>query len=420
MHHRKSSSTSSSSTASSCRLLSIADADILLSSFPTTRLSYEVSIHKNDEHATNDYKCFVLPKGRRCIAWATEWKRRIVFALIEIDGANHVHGHGNPPRPAIRQFHQNCGWFPGRVYIYDACFDRTLAYGTVFGGVMFRSSASPVQLFSIHTIYWYKGNQVPPLTGVEHIRLSEELFYEHNIRQVAYTKENSVIFGLPVLCNTTDDAIQLVSKLPYDVFSIQYRYLHHTRVCQKIIQDRPMTGGISAVKLKESTPAPTSASASTSAPASVVTSHHKQLFTIPPDEMFTNIQSIFIVRPNIQNDIYELFVLPDHPRGEPVFHNFAHIPSFKASVMMNRLFRKITENACLDALEESEDEADFENTEPDKYVTLTKEYRMVCRFNKRFCKWVPIELSQRGDIVTSQQVKQHESRYLYYRNNKSV
>ena len=88
---------------------------------------------------------------------------------------------------------------------------------------------------------------------------------------------------------------------------------------------------------------------------------------------------------------------------------------------MNRLFRKISENASLDALEESEDEADFENTEPDKYVTLSKEYRMVCRFNKRFCKWVPIEINHRGsDIATIQQVKQHETRYMNFCRNKSV
>jgi hypothetical protein len=86
--------------------------------------------------------------------------------------------------------------------------------------------------------------------------------------------------------------------------------------------------------------------------------------------------------------------------------------------MMNRLFRNITENERLDSMEESEDEAEFENTEPDKYVTLSKEYNILCRFNKRFCRWVPIEVVTRGDIITEQQVKQHEIRYLNYRRNK--
>jgi hypothetical protein len=410
MHNRP------SSTAS--RLLSIEDADILLSSFPTTRLSYEVTIHKNDTlydaTSTNDYKCFVLPKGRRCIAWATEWKQHLIFALIEIDGANHSHCRGNQERPSIRKFHQDCGWFPGKVYIYDTCFDRTLAYGTVFGGVMFRSSATPAQLFSIHTIYWYKGNQVPPLTALEHIRLSEELFYEDNIRQVAYTKDKSIIFGLPVLCNNEYDARRVACDLPYEIFSIQYRYLKNTRVCQQFIQD---TQGAASTQLKlcsNTVSRPALALALAPAPAPV----QRHIFISPPDEMLTNIQSIFIVRPNIQNDIYELFVISNNSRSSLIFHNFAHIPSFKTSVMMNKLFRNITENVRLDTLEESEDEIDFENTEPDKYVTLTKEYRMVCRFNKRFCKWVPIDISQRGDIATIQQVTQHESRYLNYRRNK--
>jgi hypothetical protein len=143
----------------------------------------------------------------------------------------------------------------------------------------------------------------------------------------------------------------------------------------------------------------------------------RQLFVTEPDDMLTNIQAVFIVRPNLQNDIYELFVMPDNHRQRtplPIFHNFALIPSFKMSVFMNRLFRNITENERLDTMEESEDECDFENTEPDKYVTLTREYSMTCRFNKRFCKWVPIEVAQNKEIITLQQVKQHEIRYLGY------
>jgi hypothetical protein len=83
--------------------------------------------------------------------------------------------------------------------------------------------------------------------------------------------------------------------------------------------------------------------------------------------------------------------------------------------MMNRLFRNIAENQRLDALEESEDEAEFENTEPDKYVSLHNEYMMVCRFHKRFCRWVPFQVVTAGGaacVVTDQQVKQHEFRYL--------
>lgn len=446
MHH-----SASSQNVAGVRMLNSQDADLLLTNFPPTRLSYEVSIHKNDTQTIlPGYTCFILPKGRRCIAWATEWKRQRIFAVIEIDGTNSRQErdrdrdrdrnftNNKDDRPVIRKFHQENGWYPGRVRIFDACFDRTLVYGTVFGGVMFRMN--PVggnnnnicmssQFFSIHNIYWYKGNQVPSLNSIDHISLCEELFYQNNIRQIAYTNDKSIIFGLPILCNTVRDAEQIIRDLPYEVFALQYRYKSHTRVSQSIIQDR--------LTVTSSTPHANASVAAQSvtvhhAPAPVPVSAHtpvlstsrgqpvtKQQFIQPSDDMLTNIQATFIVRPNIQNDIYELFVVSDNYRNpELVFHNFAHIPGFKTSVMMNRLFRNITENERLDTMEESEDEIEFENTEPDKYVTLTKEYKMNCRFNKRFCKWVPIELAMKGDVITSGQAKQHEARYINYRRNK--
>jgi len=415
MQHQRTNPCQVKPSTMNMRILNSQDTDSLLSNFPTTRLSYEVSIHKNDKPSIEpDYKCFILPKGRRCIAWATEWRRNKIFAVIEIDGAN-IRERERSVSPIIRKFHQDNGWFPGKVRIFDACFDRSLVYGTVFGGVIFRMNEHMVltQFFSIHTIYWYKGNPIPSLAASGHIRLCEELFREHDIRQVAYTKQNSIIFGLPILCNTEQDAENIIRELPYEIFAIQYRYFMHTRVFQRILQEKPLSSQSRPVVVPGQAFVPEPVPAPMSVPASI----SKRLFIHPPDEMLTNIQATFIVRPNIQNDIYELFVSRGG-RCEPIFHNFAHISGYKTSVMMNRLFRNITENERLDTMEESEDEAEFENTEPDKYVTLTKEYNMVCRFNKRFCRWVPIEVSTRGDIITEQQVKQHEIRYINYRRMK--
>ena len=386
------------------------ETDSLLACFPNTRLSYEATIHKNEPLAPG-YKCFILPKGKRSVAWVTEWKRRKIVAVIDIAGANHSgsgSGSGSGVSPMIRRFHQENGWYPGSIRIYDACLDNSLAHGTVFGGVIFRLTDK--MYFSIHTIYWYKGNPIPSLTLSGHIRLCETIFAQREIRQVAYTKQNSVIFGLPVLCNSEQDAETVAQGLSYQVFAIQYRYNTHTRVVQRMSQPRDSNGRVSANMPAATPPA---------LPASPVPTVQTRIPYIQPiDEMLTNIQSTFIVRPNIQNDIYELFVMPSRGR-EPVFHNFAHIPSYKTSVMMNRLFRNIAENQSLDALEESEDETEFENTEPDKYVSLHKEYIMMCRFHKRFCRWVPFQVVTAAaagvagaGVVTDQQVKQHEFRYL--------
>jgi hypothetical protein len=399
------------------------DAEGLLTSFPNTRLSYETTIHKNDNKAlvSGAYKCFILPKGKRCIAWVTEWNRTKIVAVIDILGTNRYEG---PLTKAIRHFHEENGWYPGAVRIYDACIEQSLVYGTVFSGVLFRTSADyDKSFFSIHTIHWYKGNPIPPVSLSGHVRMCERIFDECDIRQVAYTKQNSLVFGLPVLCHNDKDVYATLPELPYPVFAIQYRFEHHTRVCQKLYHpgdEYARTEEMVIIKPKYA-PAPAPTPVPAPAPAATPTAT-RRLHAPPTDGMLTNIQATFMVRPNIQNDIYELFVKNTSSRtNELVFHNFAHISSYKISVMMNKLFRNIVENARLDAQEESEDEVEFENTDPDKYVSLHKEFIMVCQFHKRFCRWVPIQLlalqttSSLSHIITDQQAKQHEMRYLKYK-----
>jgi hypothetical protein len=397
----------------------------LLTSFPNTRLSYETTIHKNDNKAlvSGAYKCFILPKGKRCIAWVTEWNRTKIVAVIDILGTNRYDG---PLTKAIRHFHEENGWYPGAVRIYDACIEQSLVYGTVFSGVLFRTGANyDKSFFSIHTIHWYKGNPIPAVSLSGHVRMCERIFDECDIRQVAYTKQNSIVFGLPILCHNDKDVYAIVPELSYPVFAIQYRFENHSRVCQRLYQPGDELIVPVPVKREETKyvpvhpPAPMHAP--TPAPAPAPAPATRRMYVPSTDGMLTNIQATFIVRPNIQNDIYELFVKNTSSRtNELVFHNFAHISSYKTSVMMNKLFRNIVENARLDAQEESEDEVEFENTEPDKYVSLHKDFMMVCQFHRRFCRWVPIQLSalqttSLSHVITDQQVKQHEMRYLKYK-----
>lgn len=393
------------------------ETELLLTSFPNTRLSYEATIHKNDNKSlvSGAYKCFILPKGKRCIAWVTEWNRTKIVAVIDILGTNRYDG---PLTKAIRHFHEENGWYPGAVRIYDACIEQSLVYGTVFSGVLFRTGANyDKSFFSIHTIHWYKGNPIPAVSLSGHVRMCERIFDECDIRQVAYTKQNSIVFGLPILCHNEKDVYAIIPELSYPVFAIQYRFENHTRVCQRLYQPGDELAAPAPVKREETKYVPVPAPVPMHAPTPAT----RRMYVTPTDGMLTNIQATFIVRPNIQNDIYELFVKNTSSRtNELVFHNFAHISSYKTSVMMNKLFRNIVENARLDAQEESEDEVEFENTEPDKYVSLHKEFMMVCQFHKRFCRWVPIQLSalqttSLSHVITDQQVKQHEMRYLKYK-----
>ena len=404
------------------RTLHNSDVESLLSNFPTTRLSYEVSVHKNDNPVAGaattapprDSKCFIIPKGRRCIAWATEWNRKKIFAIIEVQTQR------NQIPVQFRKFHESNGWYPGLVHTFDTCFHSSLTYGTVFGGVLFRidrrsddGPATTVQCFSINHIYWYKGSQVPNLTLSGHVELCENIFKnDQYLRQVAYTQSNSIVFGLPVLYSFDSEAVYddaFLQSFPYPVYSILYRSNTTTRVyCQNLMTSVSHTPSRNFVQ--QSTPAPTVTPAPTPTPAPELIEYIK-----PDDEALTNIRAVFIVRPNVQNDIYELFVSTGHPRNgtdHTLFHNFAHIPDFKTSIMMNRLFRNIRENERLDTMEESETEEEFENIELDKYVSLHKEYKLLCRLNKKFCRWVPISVAPViSEVVNDFIVKQHESRY---------
>ena len=112
---------------------------------------------------------------------------------------------------------------------------------------------------------------------------------------------------------------------------------------------------------------------------------------------------VFKVKPDIQNDIYHLYTLND--KGDEVYFDIAYIPDFTTSVMMNKLFRNIKENDNLDALEESDDEEEFENEKEDRFVYLDKSYYMICQYNYKFKKWYPLRISNERNIANINDVK---------------
>jgi DNA repair photolyase len=84
-----------------------------------------------------------------------------------------------------------------------------------------------------------------------------------------------------------------------------------------------------------------------------------------------------------------------------IYYDTAFIPDFNTSVMMNKLFRKIKENDRLDALEESDDEEEFENENEDQFVYLDKTYNMICLYNHKFKKWYPIKIADTNMVITN-------------------
>jgi hypothetical protein len=104
----------------------------------------------------------------------------------------------------------------------------------------------------------------------------------------------------------------------------------------------------------------------------------------------TKREIVFKIKPDIQNDIYHLYAFNN---GTEIYYDIAYIPDFVTSVMMNKLFRNIKENNNLDALEESDDEEEFENDKEDRFVFLNKSYNMICAYNNKFKKWSPLRVA---------------------------
>ena len=50
-------------------------------------------------------------------------------------------------------------------------------------------------------------------------------------------------------------------------------------------------------------------------------------------------------------------------------------------------------------MEESDEEAEFENDKEDKYVFLDKSFKMNCQYNHKFKKWTPISLAARDSRI---------------------
>jgi hypothetical protein len=240
------------------------------------------------------------------------------------------------------------------ITILKTSFDHKLCFGTIFQGVYFEWNKN--NCFSINNIYYYKGNKIEEKDYKNKLIFINDIL-KKDISQLALTSDFT-IFGLPFITNCFQNCLNMCEQLPYKVSSISFRYVN-SKKCLFVPYFKPGT---------------------------------KQTNIISQEP------KIFKAVPDIQNDIYHLLVWKS---GKEYEYDTAFVPDYKTSVYLNNLFRNIKENKCLDALEESDDEDEFENNQIDKYVFLNKSYKMICEYNSKFNKWVPTSLANKtSKIVT--------------------
>ena len=357
-------------------MLTQSDKDNLVRDFPNIKLSYENIVYKKVYKP--DY-IVAAPEGTRCFAWFTALNEKMVCLLMELTPTNQI----------------------SDVKLAPTCFSNDLAYGTILYGTVVTKSQS--RFFYIEDIFSYKGSTIDRICWGEKLATIRDML-KKDLRQVLYNNA-FVAFGLPLMCKTNEELERRAGTVPYTISAVRFKLFNRTNnylfmSYKNYLADRGLKNPIPEPPiLSVPMPAPISVPVAVPVPAPVQVKQQQAPVNRP-----TNRESVFLVKPDIQNDIYYLYSLaPDQTEEQ---HSIAHIPDFNTSVMMNKLFRNIKENQNLDALEESDDEEEFENERADKFVYLDRSLKMVCQFNHKFKKWSPIKIADKNSrVIASSEAK---------------
>jgi hypothetical protein len=326
-------------------MLSNTNITELLKNFPNVELCYETNIHNK---VCGVDIIFAIPEGKKSFIWFTKYNKENICLLLEI---------GN-----LKQ-----------IINFSVCkttFEDTLSYGTIFYGTFFKINNN--SYFTIEDVLYYKGESLQKITFLNKLNILKNMFKQKLIQK----DNNSIIFGLPlfVIGDYFNKLLDNIQKLPYKISKIHFRYLYKKQ--QTIFSIHYFKPGLKY-----------------------------QNTNIRPNHKNIKNNAIFKITPDIQNDIYYLHTY-NYKTNKNESYDIAYIPDYTTSVLMNSLFRNIKENNNLDALEESDDEEEFENNKLDKFVYLDKSFNMNCVYNSKFKKWVPVSIAlNNANIISSESLE---------------
>ena len=317
--------------------------DEILQNFPNIELCFETIIHKTVPVQYN--YVLAIPEGRKYFAWFTTYKNQNVCFLLEISNNKQI-----------------CN-----IECIYTCFHRDLAYETVLYGTGFKQMGR--RFFSCEDIYMYKGNTLTKSTHYSKKLIMFQNIFKNEIKQVAYNNQ-MITFGLPIMSVNVDNLNDKICDLSYKIKYIQFRTEQNQILNKPLVDTRPVIPVSSVI----TTP--------------IITKlNNKKNDKFKDRQKDRPKEKVFTIKADIQNDIYNLY---DVVSNELL--DIAYIPDYKTSVMMNKLFRNIKENQNLDALEESDDEEEFENDKIDKFVYLDRSFDMICEYNMKYKRWQPQQL----------------------------
>jgi hypothetical protein len=328
----------------------------LMQRFPSFELSYETHPHKKVSPEYN--VCMAIPVGRKCFAWFTFNGDQNTCFFIEL----------NREKKACK------------ISVSSAPISTELATGTLLYGTLLENERP---IFLADDIFYFCGIPTRNLLFSEKLGFLDIFFRKH------LPDMTDAHIGLPMIWpiyqkNEYECMYEIPDKwstaLPYNVHHIQYR-------CLTVAA--PFFNAMPSRKLAGATAFGSSSVYSRSDDWSVgIRPQMSPHVRMEPHKSQYKMLTVFIVMADFQFDVYHLFAYGRNK--ELTYCGVAYITNYKASCYMNGIFRKIRENANLDAIEESDDEDDFQDIYCDKYVDLKKQVQMECRWNMRFKKWEPL------------------------------
>lgn len=343
----------------------------LLSKFPTyAKPSYEAFIHKK---VHDEYDLAVaIPSGKRAFLWFTMSGKKEICCIVEI-GRNQM--------------------LQDNIHTLDWNYPHSFSLGTLLSGYLLDGDESCPnhKYFIADDLFSFEGYEFGnpyPLSFARKFEAFSEFFKRIKPLNGRFSIHCIVMWHRSI---SNELPPEWASKIGYKVKHIQYRS------AQKIL---PFANYIVSKNPWECGGPQLIDDAIDYIPRSTVWSDVATKFKKEMRQWNVNFfapihtrRTLFWVSADITYDMYYLFVRND------VLYQYAFIPDHKTSVMMNSLFRRIVENDCLDKVEESEDEEEFENIRDDKYVDLGKKVLMECVFHQKFKKWVPLNLATKPGPV---------------------
>jgi len=315
----------------------------LMSSFPQSIQLFHDEIQTKKVEQTQKFNLyFAIPEGNASFLWFAE---PFICVLLKYDENESITDMN------VFKLSTNCSQYVGTV-LHGTCFTA-------------RSATLTKPCFAIDDVLTatipstgQKGTLGQPCQASEVSRDAANMFMMKKLAFLRDLLSHVPIFvglclGIAPFNEQFMNLLKTIDGLPYKISSIRFRCTHKPRnqtLCG-VKYFKP-----SQNKLKDATTNLTAKS-----------------------------ERIFKVQAQAKCDLYHL--LNDETS---VYDSLACIPDLKTSTYMNSIFRKIKENANLDALEESDDDDEFEDSSTNKFVDLAKIVRMKCVYNPTFKKWVPV------------------------------